>query len=216
METPQLSELVRKIDQTVFQQIENFKKQAAWQRLSELYNELSPEQLRNVKWGLYVAIIILPLFAIGIVYLQMSTIQKSLETRQKLITDIQHFLAENSQIGGLIQQLTSPTEFQSETILQNKIAASAQMLSLDLSKLEIQNFNINDVTDNLKEVEADIRFKGLATEQLVGLVTQLMTSEKMKVSSLDVQRDPQTQLIEGVIKTLFYNQVQMLGPEGEE
>lgn len=199
--------LVKRFDLFLFQKLDEVKNQASYGKSVEFYSNLDEDQQRIAKWALLSLTALLPMILVLIFWFQNNTLQNDLESRIELVDTMQEIITQNSEAGGLSLGLAASTPISSESEMQTRLSTTLSRSSVDLSKIRISNFSMENVSDTLVRSESDVKFDGLSTEQLMSLFTYMIQTEKFKISSVEIIRNSRTNLLEGLFHGIHFGQV---------
>ena len=198
--------LVKRFDLFLFQKLDEVKNQASYGKSVEFYSNLDEDQQRIAKWALLSLTALLPMILVLIFWFQNNTLQNDLESRIELVDTMQEIITQNSEAGGLSLGLAASTPISSESEMQTRLSTALSRSSVDLSKIRISNFSMENVSETLVRSESDVKFDGLSTEQLMSLFTYMIQTEKFKISSVEITRNPRTNLLEGLFHGIHFGQ----------
>ena len=199
--------LLKKFDIYLFQKLDEVKNNPNYSKSVEFYSNLDEDQQRIAKWTLLSMTALLPMVLVLIFWIQNSSLHADLESRIELVDTMQEIVTQNSESGGLSLGLAASSPITSESDMQTRISTALSRSSVDLSKIRISNFSTENVSDSLVKAESDLKFDGLSTEQLMSLFTYMIQTEKFKISSVEISRNPQTNLLEGLFHGIHFGQV---------
>jgi hypothetical protein len=199
--------ILKRFDTFLFQKLDELKQQPGYSKSVEFYANLEEDQQRIAKWVLLSMTALLPLIVVMIFWLQNSSLHSDLENRIELVDTMQEIITQNSEAGGLSMELAASSPISSESEMQSRLSMALSRSSIDLSKIRISNFNMENVSDTLIRAESDVKFEGLSTEQLMSLFTFMIQTEKFKISSVEITRSTQSNMLEGFFHGIHFGQV---------
>lgn len=199
--------LLKKLDLLIFKKLDEFKNTANYAQLVDFYSNLEEEQQKLMKWLLLISTAVIPLAFILFFLSQNSTLQDNLDKRVDLVHTMQQIISQNSEIGGLSGSISAPNAIESEAALQTRLSNVLSSAGVDLGKIRINNFSSENLSESLLRSEADYRFDGLSTEQLMTLFTALMQREKLKISSVNINRNNKSNLLDGTFHGIHFGQI---------
>lgn len=199
--------LLKRFDTILFQKLDELKQQPGYSKSVEFYGNLEEDQQRIAKWALLSMTALIPLIFVMIFWIQNSSLSTDLESRIELVDTMQEIITQNSEAGGLSLSLAASSPISSESEMQSRLSTALSRSAIDLSKIRISNFSMENVSDTLVRAESDVKFEGLSTDQLMGLFTFMIQNEKFKISSVEITRSTQSNLLEGVFHGIHFGQV---------
>ncbi len=189
--------LLKRLDTLLFTRLDEFRKTPGYAKLLESYAGLEEDQQKVAKWAMLSATFLIPLLLVSIMWWQNSAVEKDLAMRVALVERMQQIIAQNGEIGGLTNAIASPNALTSDSDLSSRLSSSLSATGVDISKIQVNNFTSDSVTPDLTKAEADFRFEGLSTEQLVGVFTALLQRERFRISSVQITRNATSNLLDG-------------------
>lgn len=199
--------ILKRFDTFLFQKLDELKQQPGYSKSVDFYANLEEDQQRIAKWVLLSMTALVPLIVVMVFWLQNSALHSDLENRIELVDTMQEIITQNSEAGGLSMGLAASSPISSESEMQSRLSTALSRSSIDLSKIRISNFNMENVSDSLIRAESDVKFEGLSTEQLMSLFTFMIQTEKFKISSVEITRSTQSNMLEGIFHGIHFGQV---------
>lgn len=198
------SPLFKKIDTGVFGAIDKFKTTPNYQPIQDFYNGLDEDQQKWLKLGVVAGLIVLPMILVGFLWLQNSSLRNDLDLRISTVEKINEILGQNRSLADASPMILSQNPIDSQSMMTSRLG---QVLSgsIDLSKVQVTNFNSTAISSNVYKAEADFRFTGLSTDQLVNMMTSLMQREKFRIESLKVLRNSDTNMLDGEFHSVHFS-----------
>lgn len=200
--------LLKRLDTLLFTRLDEFKKTPGYAKLLESYAALEETQQTIAKWVMLGATLIIPLLLVSIMWWQNSKVESDLEMRIALVERMQQIIAQNGEIGNLTSTIASPNALTSDSDLTSRLSSSLSASGIDISKIQVNNFASDSVTPDLTKSEADFRFEGLSTEQLVSVFTALLQRERFRISSVQITRNDASNLLDGNFHGVHFGAVQ--------
>jgi hypothetical protein len=200
-------QILKKLDSALFVKLDQLQTKSEYNRFIEFYSNLDDNQQVIAKWSLLIFSFSLPLLIVFIFWIGNSSLHSDYEARLELIDTMQEIIAQNSEVGGITAMLASANAINSESELQTRMSQVLTRGGIDLNKIKVSNFSLENVSDGLTRSEADVKFENISTDQLVSLFTFLIQTEKFKISSVEISRNAQTNFLDGVFHAIHYGQV---------
>ena len=200
--------LLKRLDTLIFTKIDEFRKTPGYSKLLETYAGLEDDQQKIAKLLMVVSTALIPLLLLGVMWWQNSSVEADLQKRISLVERMQKIIADNGEIGGLSSSVASPTALITDSDLTNRMSSALSSAGIDLSKMRVSNFTSDSVTPTLSRAEADFRFEGLTTDQLVGVFTTLLQRERFRISAVQIARNAESNLLDGTFHGVHFGEVQ--------
>lgn len=205
--------LFKRMDQALFTQVDEFKKTPAYAGLVEFYAGLEDEKQKLLKWVLLAATVLVPLILFAVLWLQNSRLDAELNARIALVARMQQIITQNSEVGGLASRIAAPSAYTSEDDLTGRVSGALNASGIEISKVRISGFTSDAVSPLLTRAEADFKFEGLTTDQMVGMFTMLLQRERFRISSVQIQRNAGSNLLDGTFHAVHFGETQLLDDE---
>lgn len=206
--------LLKRLDVFVFKKIDEFRATTGYAKLLESYTSLEETEQKIAKSAFMLASAVIPVIILSVMWFANYSIKNDLEARGELVKRMQEIIAQNSAAGNLIATVASPTAILDQGQLSAQMNGVASNSGFDANKLKVTNFSAEAVSPELTRAEADFRFDGVATPQLMGLFTTMMGRERFRISAVDITRNSTTNQLEGTFHAVHFGQT--LRPEDTE
>ncbi len=207
--------LFKRVDQWVFRQLDTFRATPAYNRLVEQYATLEEHEQTLTKGGVLAGFLLVPLIILGVLWWHNAGVRDEVVLRSQVVERMQNIISQNSAAAGLAGSVAAPQAFLDAGELTTRLNAALSGSGVDTSKLRVNNFTSDSVSPQLTRAEADFGFTGLNTTQLVNVFTNLITRERFRISSVDIKRNPSSNLLDGNFHGVHFGQV-AAAVEGEE
>ncbi len=204
MDYSQKSPVFKKIDASVFEAIDKFKTTPNYRPIQDFYNGLDEDQQKWLKLGIVSSIILIPTLLVSFLWFQNSSLRTDLELRLGTVEKINEILGQNRSLADAGPMILSQNPIDSQSMMTSRLG---QVLAgtFDLSKVQVTNFNSVAISSNVYKAEADFRFTGLSTDQMVNMMTSLMQREKFRIESLNVKRNADSNLLDGEFHAVHFS-----------
>jgi hypothetical protein len=197
MEDLEKESLLRRIDRSIFNRIDLFKRSPEYNKIQDSYNNLDEEKQRVVKLSFFGILVILPIIFIATFWWSNHKLSEDLAKRQKLVSQIQEYIAQNQVMDEVGGKYLSGSSINSQSDLTEKISSLITGTGIELNKIQVGKFEQDAISNTMSKTTANIEFQKLSTEQLMTLFINMIQREKFKVSSVKIVRDDQSKLLEG-------------------
>lgn len=205
--------LIKRLDTYIFTQLDEFRKTPGHAKILDFYGSLEDESQKVFKWVLLVSTFLIPFTLVVVMWWQNSTIESELNSRIALVERMQQIITQNSEVGGLSSSIAAPTAFTSQDELNGRLSSALSSIGVDLSKIRINGFTSDVISPLLTRSEADFKFDGVSTEQLMGLLTTLLQRERFRISAVQIKRNNETNLLEGSFHGVHFGETQLADEE---
>jgi hypothetical protein len=208
--TPLKVPFFKKIDLLVFEKVNKFKQSLGHQNLQDFYNSLEEDQQKIFKAGIILIIFLIPTLFIGILWWQNSRLKTEMGNRINIISKSQEIIGERQSLRNISPRIISDSPIDGDSMMTSRLSNLLSSVSVDLSKIQISNYFGELVTTSIQKAQADFQFSNLSTDELVNIFTNMMTREKFRIDSLDIKRNPQTNLLQGSFHAIHLGNAQNL------
>lgn len=197
--------LFKKLDTAIFQQLDKFKQTANYAPIQDFYNGLEEEQQKLFKVGVLFITLMLPISVVGILWSQNQNLKADLEMRKEMISKGAGILADMKSLEQISPQVFSASVIDNNSLLSSKVSQIMQSQGLELSKLMVSNFQSENVSSTLLKAEADFKFNDLSTDELMNVFSAMMSREKFKISDVNIKKNLLTNKLEGTFHALHFS-----------
>ena len=197
--------LFRKIDQEVFTRIDQFKRTPNYNPIQDFYNGLEEEQQKLFKALAIFLIILLPLLGLGMIWLTNKSLEEDLKIRTSLVSKANEIIGQSQSIEEIIPRVFATNPIDSESMMSSRLSGLLSQIAIDLSKIQVKSFTSDSISNNVMRAEADFAFNNLSNDELMNLFTTMISREKFRISSVEVKRNSDTNLLQGQFHAIHYS-----------
>lgn len=197
--------LFKKIDLAIFERLDKFKGTPNYNSIQDFYNGLEEEQQKIFKGFVILSIFLLPLMGIAMVGWQNNSIRNDLELRQSILTKANEIIGQNQGLQNITPQVFSQNPIDSESMMTSRLSNLLSSMGVDLSKIQVRNFNTENISNNVMKSEADFSFTNVSTDELMNAFTAMIQREKFRISSVEIKRNNETNLLQGQFHAIHYS-----------
>ncbi len=197
--------LFRKIDQEVFTSIDQFKRTPNYNPIQDFYNGLEEEQQKLFKAIAIFLIILLPLLGLGMIWLTNKSLAEDLKIRTSLVSKANEIIGQSQSIEEIIPRVFATNPIDSESMMSSRLSGLLSQIAIDLSKIQVKSFTSDSISNNVMRAEADFAFNNLSNDELMNLFTTMISREKFRISSVEVKRNSDTNLLQGQFHAIHYS-----------
>lgn len=198
--------LLKRADQFIFQKIDEFRATPTYSKLLETYTSLEENEQRVAKGVLLALTAVLPLIFLFTLWIANYSVRSDLNLRLGLVQHMQDILAQNNAAGGLSTSLAAPMAFLDQNALNTQLSGVLSRAGVDAGKVRVSNFTSSNISSQLTKAEADFRFDGLNTNQLMSMFTTLLGTERFRISSVSIKRNDASNMLDGDFHAIHYGQ----------
>lgn len=205
--------ILKKIDTAAFEQIAKFKLSPTYNSLQDFYSGLDEEQQKVFKAFMLLLVFLLPTLLIGIVWFQNNSLKVELETKQALISKGNEYIGQKNQLRIVTPKLISSNPIDGESMMTTRISNIFSTSGIDLSKVQVSNYKGELFGATVFKSEADFKFQNLSTDELVNVFSTMIQKEKFRIENLEITRNPDSNLLQGVFRAVHFGVSQSLEDE---
>lgn len=199
---------LKKMDRTIFDQIDKFKTTPNYTALTDVYNNLEEEQQRVVKGGIIVVMFLIPFLILSVLWWQNKTIREDYELRMTIMNKAQQIIGESQGVTAISPEIISQNPIDSEQMLTSRISNAVSGTGMDTNKISRGEFITTNVSEKIFQTEAVINFSNASTDELVNLFTGIISREKMRISEVTINRNADTGLLIGNFRVIHLSMIQ--------
>jgi len=198
-------DLMKTIDQFLFENIEKLKVYDQFQEFVENFNNWEEKHQEIFKGVLLGSIFVIPGFILLIFFMINGSSQSKLDTKYEILKVASKITSQKNEVIKLsTKYLGSPIS--TKTMLDTQIKGSLGSINIDSTKVTLTSFdNIDE--DGLNKITSDIKFKDLSSQNLFGFLRLLTITKKMRIEEIDIKKNTTTNLLEGLITIFHYSKL---------
>ncbi|MDD0852293.1 hypothetical protein HBN50_04250 [Halobacteriovorax sp. GB3] len=199
------SKIFRPIDEALMKQVEAFKSSQSYQKISDEMRLLSEQNQKAINYTLTILSTVLPLVIVGALALT-NVFQKSrIETKEELLSSIKSYRKGKAEFDSFSRSLLSPYKVVTKEDLRKRINAFSSLRGIDNKKITISTFESTLPSGTITKVEATLVVSEFSLKDLKEFLTSILANEKMKVQSLNLNRNAKTETVQGSIEIIQYS-----------
>jgi hypothetical protein len=196
--------LFKKIDRAVFERIDKFKLTPGYNQIQDFYNSLEEEQQKVFKAFVIVGIFLLPTMFLGFVWWNNNTLREDMNTRIALITKANEIIGQKSSLRDVAPGILSDNPIDGASMMTSRLSNLLSSMNVDLSKIQVSNYEGSMSTSTIMRSEADFQFTNLSTDELVNIFTAMIQREKFRVQSVNITRNNDTNMLKGQFHAIHF------------
>lgn len=200
-----VTSVFKKIDETLFKQIDLLKSNRAYQATLSKLSELPQSQ--QVLFGqlLTFSVIIIPITVLAWTFVGNYKLRQEIETRRTILNLIHQYANQKGQLIEIGNAIASPIEIVSPGAASSMIKEIVDRKKIDAKKVAVENFQMGTAMKGLSMAEADINFKEFSINDLTNVLQMLLQDKRSKVGKLSIQKDSNNNLLSGIIHIVHYS-----------
>ncbi len=196
-------EIMKKIDDFIFKQCDEFKKSQVYSSLTDA-NANIEDEMRPVLNIIMSSLFFLIFIAIILnFFLSNMALKSNIENKEKIGEEIAKFIELEKRAELLFSQLIANPRIDSKSQFTNEVRSSAGTISS--AKIGVKDFNQANLSENISKITAQITFKNIHNEDLSFFIRLLSVQKKIQFIESEIKRNPQTELISGTLEVLQYS-----------
>lgn len=199
--------ILKKLDKAVFEQVDKFKLTPNYTGLQDFYNGLDEEQQKIFKALLNLVLVLLPVLFLGFLFWQNLNLHNEYELRKGMLEKAQTIIGQKQSLQSAGPRILSMNPIDSDSMMTSRLSNALSQGGIDTSKVRISNFSSNSISETVFRSEADIGFTGLSTIQLMNIFTTLIQRERFRISTVDITRNPESNLLNGQFHAIHFSLV---------
>src|SRR3989338_1970298 len=168
------------IDSTLFTQIDRFKKAPEYVKFQENFNIMNENVQGLIKILSLVFVAFLPLSLFLILYLGNLSMRNEVAVKNQVISLSNSILDKSTLTEAESKKILSRSIVDNQSALTKKLTSASQALGVDLAKFQISNFESSELSGNIIQATANIKFNSLSNDQLFGFIQNLVSTDRLK------------------------------------
>lgn len=197
--------IFKRIDLAIFTRIDKFKQTPNYSPIQDFYNGLEEEQQKIFKGIIILAIFLVPLTGLGLVWLQNNNFKQDLATRISIISKAHEIIGQSQGLQEITPQVFSGNPIDSASMMTSRLSGLLSSVAVDLSKIQVNDFESVTISSHVVKAEANFAFNNVSTDELMNIFTTMISREKFKISSVEIKRNNDTNMLQGKFHALHYS-----------
>lgn len=199
--------LMKKIDSVLFSKIDELESSDGYQKVADAYSTLEESHQDLIKLFMAIILFVAPLTIFFIFSSINDNSKKMLKLKEEIISFSNEIISKKQKVKIEAKKILGRDIIDSQSQLEQKIINNMNRIGIDTSKLQVNNFEINDLNGNIIEAKIDVKFSDLTNDQIFSAISYLVGTDKMKIDNLNIKKNTSTNLLDGVFTTLHYSKV---------
>lgn len=205
--------LFKKLDREIFTRIDKFKQTTNYNSVQDFYNGLDEEQQKLFKTAGIAIIFALPLMLLFFLNWQNGKLREELANKISVVEKSNEVLGLRRSLQMAGPALISDNPIDGQSMMNSRISNLFSASGIDLSKIKVSNYEGAPLSESIMQSESDFAFTGISTDELMNIFTLMIQREKFKIQSVDIKRNPETNLLEGKFHAVHFSNIQNAGEE---
>lgn len=197
--------IFKRIDQAIFERIDAFKKTPNYNPIQDFYNGLEEEQQKLFKGVIILLIFLAPVMAIGTMVWQNNNLRSDLALRTQIVSKANEIIGQSQGLQEIAPQVFSQNPIDSDSMMSSRISGLLSSMSIDLSKVQVSEFESNSISSTSMKSEAKFAFSNVSTDELMNIFTVMISREKFRISSVEIKRNADTNMLQGQFHAIHYS-----------
>lgn len=196
--------LFKKIDREIFSRIDKFKLTPGYNQLQDFYNSLEEEQQKVFKAVVILLIFLLPTMVLGLFWWQNNSLREDMNTRMALISKANEIIGQKSSLRDVSPNILSDNPIDGSSMMTSRLSNILSAASIDLSKIQVSNYEGTMTSGTIMRSEADFQFTNLSTDELMNIFVSMIQREKFRIQSVNISRNNETNLLKGQFHAIHF------------
>ncbi len=199
--------LFKKIDRALFERLDKFKTTTNYNLLQDFYNGLEEEQQKVFKGLIILFIFLLPSMGLGFLWWQNNSLKSELDMRVSIVAKANEIIGQNQGLRQVSPLILSQSPIDSSSMMTSRLSGLLSPIGIDLGKIQVKDFTADPISSGIMRAEADFGFTNLSTDELMNIFTAMIQREKFRIQSVEIKRNPETNLLAGQFHAIHYSAV---------
>jgi hypothetical protein len=196
---------MKTIDTFIFLKLDELSNLSEFQKLTEAYSNLEESIQELVKAILMAIIVLIPLLFIFLFSSINSSAKKELETKDQIITTANELIQKQSLINTEERKILAANFVDTQNALQSQISNTLSMISVDSTKVNINNFDTEELEGLITKVKADLAFKGFTDQELFAMVNSMVSKLKVRIDEISIKKNETRNILDGIMTVHYYS-----------
>lgn len=200
-------EILKPIDNLIESQLDNLQEKPEVQNILDSYAGLDDHIQKIIKVTISAVLIIAPVLFYLVLSSMNSNLQTTLSQKENLLEMAQRIIKQQSDINGIKDIYTGKTFVESESQMSDLLSVNLGSAGVSSSNIKVNNFSLMD-SASITEVRFELNFSELSNTQFFAMIKSLSSNTRMKFSDISIQKNKTSNLLNGVITTHYYSEIQ--------
>jgi hypothetical protein len=196
---------MKSIDTFIFIKLDELSNLSEFQKVTDSYSNLDENVQEVIKVILMALIVVIPLLFILIFSSLNSSAKKELDTKDQIITTANELIQKQSLINSAERKILAVNFVDNQSALQGQISSTLSMISVDSSKVKINNFDTEELEGLITKVKADLSFKGFSDQELFAMVNSMVSKLKIRIDEISIKKNETKNILDGIMTVHYYS-----------
>lgn len=197
--------IFKKLDHEVFAGIDKLKNHSNYQPFLDFYTNLEDEQQKLFKIASLLALFLVPLLLLSVLYFKNMGLKSDYKQRADIYLKAGEILSKSQGVRQVSSNILSQNPIDSSEMIISKISSSLSPLGVDLNKIQIANFESNEVSSSIISSQAEFSFKNMSVNELMDTFIGLIRTEKFRIETIQINRNENSNLLQGSFLGIHYS-----------
>jgi hypothetical protein len=189
--------LFHKMDLAVFALLVKVQENENYKKLVQRCQQLDDQQRRWVAPLSLGAIFVVPALLLLIFFFSNHRINRDISIMKQAVVEIENFRYGQAQLASLEASFVSPRPVNNFGELDQYLRSVFGPLGLNMVSLKLEEFQIDQISDRISQVSADLTFSQISNADLAILLRGILGPGRMQLGDFSLERDGATQTLKG-------------------
>ncbi len=194
-----IANLFKTIDNFLFQKIDIIIQQQFYTNLIDTLGNLNDKSRRVMRELIGIVIVSIPVMIAVFIFILNMNLKNDIENKKEVLQLTNSIISKEKEYSRKSRFVFTNKRITTKNALNSSINSLLRKVKISPRNVTVKNF-VNDDSTRIIRNTADLKFNQLSTNNIVDLIQKLVSTEKMKISSLTVKKDKKTKLLFGNIK----------------
>jgi len=206
--------ILKPIDDFTFKKAEELQAHPEIQKLMDNYAALDERVQDLVKNIIALCIVLIPILFIMTLWSFNSSLKDTLELKKETLSIAQEIVAKEAKVGVVKRKFINSTPIKTQSEFQNKVSSILSSSGIDSTKIALGGFDTVDLDALIMESRVDLKFSQLSNSELFTMINNMNMRLKVKIDEISIKKNTTNNLLEGIIRVIYYGQDSDLGNNG--
>lgn len=199
--------IMKAIDSAIFSKIDELEGSIQYQKVADSYSTLEEREQDLIKGFMGILLIIIPLIIIYVFSSINDNALEELQLKKEMISFANEIIDKKQKVKIEAGKVLGQQMIDSQSQIEQKIIGHMNRIGVDTSKLQVKNFEANDLSGNILEAKIDVKFDQLTNDQIFSAISFLVDQDKMKIDNLNIKKNTTSNMLDGVFTVLYYSKI---------
>ncbi len=189
-----------KIDQFIFNKLDQLKSDSSIQKLNDIILNLSDEQQKIFSQIIVFGAILIPYLIISIFLFMNYKVRNRIQQKVAVIEQVNLYKGNSRSLQSITDNYLNSNSIFSQGDLESRLINIASQYSIKPEKIQVINFDINNQSTSLSSISARIKFNNFGTNDFSNFMREIINTDKFKILSVDFLKNKEDHLLNGNIE----------------